>query len=52
VPWTPRQARYLLSKGSPLTAAQRKKMDSELKANPALARKGGTSLQSMMKERR
>ncbi len=37
MPWTPRQTRYLLSNGSPLTSPQRKKMLGELAADPSLA---------------
>lgn len=42
MPWTPKETRYLLSKGSPLTPEQRTKMVSELHANPAMghAKKG------------
>jgi hypothetical protein len=35
-PWTPRQVRFLESSGSPLTAAQKDKMNAELHANPLL----------------
>ena len=46
MPWTPRQTRYLLSKVSPLTGAQKTKMKGELHANPALAhaKKGSSRL--------
>lgn len=37
MPWTPRQTRYLLSKGSPLKPEQKEKMKSELHADPRLA---------------
>jgi hypothetical protein len=37
MPWTPRQTRYLLSSGSPLSAVQKEKMKGELHANPRLA---------------
>lgn len=37
MPWTPRQTRYLLSKGSPLSGGQKDKMKAELHANPQLA---------------
>lgn len=42
MPWTPRQKRYLLSSGSPLSKGQKRKMIGELHQNPALghARKG------------
>jgi hypothetical protein len=36
MPWTPRQVRFLESSGSPLTAAQKDKMNSELHADPSL----------------
>jgi hypothetical protein len=36
MPWTRRQVKYLLSKGSPLNGKQRDKMLGELHANPAL----------------
>ena len=39
MPWTPRQTRYLLSSGSPLTPEQKDKMKSELHADPSLAHK-------------
>ena len=38
MPWTPRQVHYLEPSGSPLTAAQKDKMNSELHENPALGR--------------
>lgn len=49
MPWTPRQTRYLLSKGSPLTSDQRTKMLGELHRDPSLAhaQKKSTSLQEM-----
>lgn len=42
MPYTPRQTRYLLSSGSPLSGAQKSKMKGELHDDPALAhaRKG------------
>lgn len=42
MPWTPRQVRYLLSKGSPLSAGEQASMKKELHDNPALghAKKG------------
>ena len=42
-PWTRKQVRKLLSKGSPLTAAQKDSMKAELHENPAMGhkRKGG-----------
>jgi len=39
MPWTPRQTRYLLSSGSPLSNEQKDKMKGELHANPELAHK-------------
>jgi len=46
MPWTPRQVRYLESSGSPLTAAQKSKMNSELHENPALGhqKKGSAAM--------
>lgn len=42
MPWTPRQKRYLLSSGSPLSAGQKDKMKAELHADPSMghAKKG------------
>lgn len=37
MPWTPRQTRYLLSSGSPLSGEQKSKMKEELHADPSLA---------------
>ncbi len=37
MPWTPRQTRYLLSSGSPLSPEQKDKMKGELHADPKLA---------------
>jgi hypothetical protein len=46
MPWTRRQVRYLLSKGTPLTSAQKQKMLGELHDNPSMghARKGSKAL--------
>lgn len=46
MPWTRRQVKYLLSKGSPLTPSQRQKMLDELHADPKIghARKGSAAL--------
>ena len=46
MPWTRRQVRYLMSKGSPLKPAQKDKMVGELHEDPALghARKGSKQL--------
>jgi hypothetical protein len=38
-PWTRRQVRYLESSGSPLTSAQKSKMNSELHSDPSLGHK-------------
>jgi hypothetical protein len=42
MPWTRKQVRYLLSKYSPLSAAQKQTMKQELHADPSLghAKKG------------
>jgi hypothetical protein len=49
MPWTRRQVRKLLSRGSPLTEAQQEKMKGELHADPALghARKGSAALKKL-----
>ena len=39
MPWTRRQVRYLLSKGSPLSSEQESKMKKELHNNPAMGHK-------------
>lgn len=46
MPWTRRQVRYLLSKGSPLSGEQQDKMKAELHADPAMghAKKGSKAL--------
>lgn len=46
MPWTRKQVKLLLSKGSPLSGAQQDKMKGELHANPAMghARKGTAAL--------
>ena len=38
MPWTPKQVRYLYSKSSPLTQAEKDKMTAELEANPSLGK--------------
>ena len=38
MPYTLRQARYLFSKGSPLTAEQKAKMADEIRADPSIER--------------
>jgi hypothetical protein len=42
MPWTPKEKRFLLSSGSPLSGAQKTKMKAELHKDPALghAKKG------------
>lgn len=49
MPWTDKQRRYLLSKGSPLTAKQKGKMKSELHANPAMGHKKAVKLKDVGK---
>jgi hypothetical protein len=46
MPWTRKQVRYLLSKVSPLSGGQKKKMVGELHANPAMGhkKKGSSAL--------
>jgi len=39
MPWTRQQVKYLLSSGSPLSAAKKEKMKNELHKNPKLGRK-------------
>ena len=39
MPWTSQQVKYLLSKGSPLSAGEKDKMKSELHADPSLGHK-------------
>jgi hypothetical protein len=36
MPWTRKQVRFLESSGSPLTGAQKNKMNAELQANPSM----------------
>jgi hypothetical protein len=50
VPWTRRQVKFLFSKGSPLTAEQKAKMEGELHANPAMGhkKKGSRALKKNM----
>lgn len=51
MPWTPKQTRYLLSSGSPLSGGQKDKMKSELHADPSLAhRKKGTPMPAKKKK--
>ena len=46
MPWTRREVKFLLSKGSPLSGAQKQKMKDELHANPRMghAKKGSAAL--------
>lgn len=46
MPWTPRQVRYLLSSGSPLSGGQQAKMKGELHASPGMGhmQKGSSAL--------
>lgn len=46
MPWTRRQVRYLESSGSPLTPAQKDKMNAELHADPSLGhhKKGSAAM--------
>jgi len=39
MPWTRKQVKYLLSKGSPLSGGQRTKMKGELHNNPSMGHK-------------
>jgi len=54
MPWTPRQKRYLLSSGSPLSGTQRQKMLGELHANPQMghAKKGSSVLKKAVEHNR
>lgn len=53
MPWTPKQVRYLLSAGSPLSGGQQYKMKSELHSNPSMghAQKGSGALSEVAKKR-
>jgi hypothetical protein len=52
MPWTRKQVKYLLSKGSPLSGSQREKMLGELHANPAMGhKKKGVKLSSLARAR-
>lgn len=46
MPWTRQQVKYLESSGSPLSAAQKDKMNAELHANPAMGhmKKGSSAM--------
>lgn len=52
MPWTRRQVKYLLSKVSPLTGAQKTKMKGELHENPAMGheKKGSKALKKSATE--
>lgn len=52
MPWTPRQTRYLLSKGSPLTSPQRQKMLSELHSDPSIGHVRKGSLRKLVESKR
>lgn len=53
MPWTPRQFRFLMSKGSPLTEAQKEKDKAEAHADPSLVhRKKGSRMAQRFKEAR
>lgn len=51
MPWKPKQKRYLLSSGSPLSKSQKTKMVGELHANPAMghAEKADAKMHAAMK---
>ncbi len=53
MPWTPRQKRYLLSSGSPLSEEQKTKMKGELHEDPSLghAQKGSGVLRDVIRKR-
>ena len=52
MPYTKRQARYLLSSSSPLTAAQKAKMKDELHSNPGLVRaKPNTGIVALLRRK-
>jgi hypothetical protein len=53
MPWTPKQFRFLMSSGSPLTAAQKEKDKAEAHADPSMVhRKKGSRMASRFKEAR
>lgn len=54
MPWTRRQVKYLLSKGSPLSSQQQDKMHQELHANPAMGhmKKGSSRLAQAFRKAR
>jgi hypothetical protein len=50
MPWTPKQFRFLMSRGSPLTAAQKEKDKAEAHADPSLVHhKKGSNLAAALK---
>ena len=53
MPWTRRQVKFLLSKGSPLTPEQEAKMKQELHQNPAMGheKKGSKALKKPRRTR-
>jgi hypothetical protein len=51
MPWTPKQFRFLMSSGSPLTAAQKEKDKAEAHAEPSLThRRKGSRMAARFKE--
>jgi hypothetical protein len=54
MPWTRRQVRFLESSGSPLTSAQKSKMNAELHADPSLGskQKGSPAMKHDIREMR
>jgi hypothetical protein len=52
MPWTEKQVRFLLSKGSPLTDAQKDKDKAELHANPSMGHKKKLPVHARMAGRR
>lgn len=49
MPWTPRQVRYLLSSGSPLSGDRKTKMKGELHQNPRLGHYKKGSIHRLVK---
>ncbi len=54
MPWTRKQVRYLESSGSPLTTAQKSKMNAELHADPSMGhhKKGSNAMKHGFHETR
>lgn len=51
MPWTPKQFRFLMSSGSPLTAAQKEKDKAEAHADPSMVhRKKGSRMAERFRE--